>query len=420
MSFCILAFAMHILLIHQYFLEDGEGGGARWNEMSRIWIQQGHQVTVLAGSVHYMAGKATGRRAPLFRSVTNRDGARVIRCYVSGNYNRGFGGRLQGYFSFTLSGIAGGLFCARDRYDVIVVTSPPLSVGLTAMVLSLLKRVPYVFEVRDLWPESAVDTGVLRSKWLIKLAYGFEANVYRYARLINVLTPAFRERLIQKKVPGEKIICVPNAADFAIARRVAADGWDRDRFREEHGLTGSFVVVYVGAHGIANHLLQILEAADLLRDTRVLFLLIGDGMEKQALVKEASRRQLSNVRFVDPVPREEVFRYILASDIGTSVLKKLDTFKTVYSNKTFDYFSCRKPVLLAIDGISRELVEAAGAGMYAEPENPSGYAAGVRYYLDHPEAVAAQGESGYNFALLNFDRESLAAQYIGEIGRQLT
>lgn len=403
---------MRILLIHQYFLEDNDGGGSRWNEMSRFWQTAGHEVTVLAGMVHYMGHRPEKYKGKYFDLSTNTDGVRVIRCHVSASYNSSFLGRLWAYFSFTFSSIWGGLRYARDSYDVIIVTSPPLFVGITAYVLSLLKRTPFVFEIRDLWPESAIDTGVLTSPLLIKFAYWFEKFVYHKAKIINVLTPAFREALIHKKgIAREKILFIPNAADFSLSEELLRQ-FDVEKFRKEHQLTGRFVVTYVGAHGVANHLVQVLDTAELLHDTNVLFLLIGDGMQKAQLKEDAQQRGLDNVRFVDSVPKREVFKYILASEVGASVLKKVDTFKTVYSNKTFDYMSCQKPILMAIDGVSRALVEEAQAGVFVEPENPQDFAEKIRYYLQHPDWVKLHGLNGYKFAKANFDREKLAEKYL--------
>lgn len=406
---------MRILLIHQYFLEDDDGGGSRWNEISRFWQQEGHEITVLAGMVHYMGHRSVKYSGKYFHLDTNKDGVQVIRCHVSESYNRSFLGRLWAYFSFTFSSIWGGLRYTKGKYDVIVVTSPPLFVGITAYILSFLKRTPFVFEIRDLWPESAIDTGVLTSGVLIKFAYWFEKFMYRKARLINVLTPAFRDKLItQKGVPAEKIIFIPNAADFSLSEELLHH-FDTQKFRQAHDLEGRFIVTYVGAHGVANHLVQVLDASELLQDTNVLFLLIGDGMLKKELKEDAQRRNLSNIRFIDSVPKKEVFKYILASEVGTSVLKKVDTFKTIYSNKTFDYMSCQKPILMAIDGVSRQLVEEAQAGLYVEPENAEDFAEKIRYYLQNLDLVKQHGLNGYRYAKVNFDREVLAKRYLDSL-----
>jgi glycosyltransferase involved in cell wall biosynthesis len=305
------------------------------------------------------------------------------------------------------------MFKTKGKYDLILVTSPPLFVGITAFLLSKIKRIPYVFEIRDLWPESAIDTGVVTNKMIIKISYWLEAFVYRHARLINVLTPAFRDTLLTKKnVPASKIIYIPNAADFSLTEELLKT-FDAKAFRKDLGVSEeTLLITYVGAHGVANHLIQLVDVAEQLKDKPVLFLLIGDGMQKKMLKEEVEKRALTNIRFIDPVPKKEVFKYILASDLGASVLKKVDTFKTVYSNKTFDYMACKKPILMAIDGVSRKLVEEAKAGVYVEPENTADYLEKINFYLSNRQQLEIEGLSGYEFALTSFDREKLAAQYL--------
>ena len=403
---------MNILLLHQYFLEEDDPGGSRWNELTRMWTDAGHQVTVLAGMMHANGSE----KRPEYKGHYFREKAQgavtVWRCHVSESYNKNFLGRLWGYFSFMFSALWAGLFKAKGKFDVVVVTSPPLFVGASGWLISVFKRIPLVFEVRDLWPESAIDTGVLKNGLIIKLAYWFENFIYRKAKLINVLTPAFYKTLRDvKKVPENKLIMIPNASDFSLSERLL-ETFDAADFRKSHDLEGRFVITYVGAHGVANHLEQVLQAGKALEDTNVLFLLIGQGMEKERLKKLAAEMDVKNVRFLDPVPKAEVFKYILASEMGASVLKKVDTFKTVYSNKTFDYMSCKKPILMAIDGVSRELVEAAGAGSYVEPENIGEYNRIIRQYLQHPERAEAEGISGYQYAKGNFDRGVLAQKYL--------
>ncbi len=411
---------MRILLIHQYFLEKGDAGGSRWNEMAKFWAGKNNEITVIAGMVHYATGKKQDRYKGKWTFVDKNFylNVDIIRTHVSESYNKSFIGRLWAYFSFVFSGIWGGLFKANGKYDVIVVTSPPLFVGIVAYVLSKFKRVPFVFEIRDLWPESAIDTGVLTNGMIIKFAYWFEKFVYKKAELINVLTPAFRDKLIKEKgVPPEKVIMIPNASDFNLSDKIMQN-FDRERFRKEHDLEDKFVITYVGAHGVANHLIQLIDVAEKLQDTNVLFQLIGAGMQKEILIDEVKKRNLNNVRFVNSVPKEEVFKYILASDIGSSVLKKNDTFKTIYSNKTFDYMSCKKPILLLIDGVSRELVETAKCGVYAEPENIKDIEQKIRDLLSlSKQELDRMGENGYKYAKENFDRIVLADKYLEEIKR---
>ncbi|GLR18869.1 glycosyltransferase family 4 protein [Portibacter lacus] len=411
---------MNILLIHQYFLEENDGGGSRFNEMTKQWSKNGHHVTVLAGMMHANGSeKRPEYKGKLFFNKQHEK-VSVIRCHVSESYNKGFVGRLWGYFSFVFSSIWAGLFKAKGKYDVILVTSPPLFVGITAYIISLFKRLPFIFEVRDLWPESAIDTGVLTNKFLIKFSLWFEKFIYKKSRLINVLTPAFRETLKdKKKVPPEKIIFVPNAADFSLAEKISESDFDPENFRKELGWQDKFVITYVGAHGVANHLSQVIDTAKIIKDTQpnVLFVLIGDGMQKKELISRAKEENCSNILFLDSVQKSEVFKYILASDYGASILKKVDTFKTIYSNKTFDYMSCKKPVFLAIDGVSKELIESAECGVYVEPENPQDWAIKIAEIqkLDNIQL----GLNGFLYAKKHFDREKLADKYIEDIERAI-
>ncbi|UTW67111.1 glycosyltransferase family 4 protein [bacterium SCSIO 12643] len=409
---------MKILLIHQYFLEKDDGGGSRFNEMTKEWTELGHEVTVLAGMVHYATGKKADRYRNKWFFKDQHEKVNIVRCHVSEAYNVNFIGRMWAYFSFVFSSIWAGLFKTKGKFDVIVVTSPPLFVGITAYVISKIKRIPFAFEIRDLWPESAIDTGVLTNKLLIKFAFWFENFIYERASLINTLTPAFQKKLIEeKKVSKSKVIMLPNAADFQLSDELLKR-FDAIQFKKDLGFQDKCVITYVGAHGVANHLIQLVDAAELLKDTSVIFQLIGSGMQKDMLVEETKKRGLENIVFRDPVSKSEVFKYILASDIGTSVLKKVDTFKTIYSNKTFDYMACKKPILLLIDGVSRELVENAECGLYAEPENSLEIEKVVRKFLDYSnDKLSEQGENGYSYAKKHFDRKVIANKYLDSLNQ---
>ena len=412
---------MNILLIHQFFLEKDDPGGSRFNEMTRLWVAQGHTVTVLCGMVNYVTGKVPEYYRDLkYHFSEYEPGIQVLRCYVSPEYNTNFIGRLWAYFSFVWYGLGGTLLKLRKiKFDVILATSPPLFVGFIAWVTSRLRRVPYVFEVRDLWPESAIDTGVLTNRLIIRCAFLFEKFVYRGALMINVLTPAFREHLIHsKRIDPAKISLIPNASDFSLSENLLRE-FDYAGFRRARGWENKLVVTYVGAHGVANHLIQLVEVAERMKDTKLHLVFIGDGMQKNMLREEAARRNITAIEFIDPMPKREVMKFIIASDVGASVLKRVDTFKTVYSNKTFDYMACQKPILMLIDGVSRQLIEDAGCGIYAEPENITAIVRAVQLFIDNPEQRVEMGVRGYHFAVQNFARERLTREYINEITKHL-
>jgi len=404
-----------ILLLHQYFLEKNDSGGSRFNEFSRLWAESGHKITVLSGMVHYSTGlkDAKYRNKYTYFDEGFYDGVDVIRCHVSPSYNKNFIGRLWGYFSFVLSSLYAGIFRVKNDYDVILVTSPPLFIGITGYLLSRLKKIPFVFEVRDLWPESAIDTGILTNKILINFAYKMENMFYKKSKKINVLTPAYKTKLIKEKnIKEEKITIIPNGVDFA---KIQSENthFNINEFRLSLGFQDKFVITYVGAHGIANYLMQIIKTAEKFKNSNVIFQLIGDGMEKEMLINESKKRELPNIIFRNSVSKKEVFKYILSSDVGISVLKKNETFKTIYSNKTFDYMSCKIPILMVIDGISRSLVQKVGCGIYAEPENIDSIVTAVELFLlKNSKELKTMGQLGYDYVTQNHDRGNLSKEYI--------
>lgn len=401
---------MHVLLVHQYFLGKTDAGGSRWNQFAKYWSQKGHKITILAGTVHYASGKKSqqykGKYVLREKESENVD---VLRCHVSESYNKNFAGRLWAYFSFFFSTLWAGLFHA-GKCDIIICTSPPLTVGLTGWILSKLKRVPMVFEVRDLWPESAIDTGVLTNKWLIKMSYWLERISYKSASWINVLTPAFEESLVKNKsINPDRISMIPNGADMDILLPGERDNWVRTKY----GIENKFVITYVGAHGVANHLIQLIDVAESVKnDPNVVIMLVGDGMQKDMLKKEAAQGGLDNILFVDSVPKTEIASYVAASDVCTAVLKKVETFKTVYPNKIFDYMSASRPIILAIDGVARKLLEDADAGLYVEPENTEAFVTAIYKLKESPQLCHRYGKSGLEYVAKYFSREMLAAKYL--------
>jgi len=274
-----------------------------------------------------------------------------------------------------------------------------------------------VFEVRDLWPESAIDTGVLTSRPLIKMSYWLEKKSYHSANWINVLTPAFKEALInQKNIKPDRISMIPNGADLDIFKPGERNNW----VRKKHNLGDKFVITYVGAHGVANHLIQLLETARLLKDqSDILIMLVGDGMEKSMLKEKAAQWELGNILFVDSVSKDVIVDYVAASDVCTAVLKKIDTFKTVYPNKVFDYMSAARPIILAIDGVARKLVEDSEAGIYVEPENPLLFVEAILKLKQDEHFCLNCGKKGLDFVTRNYARNILAEKYLDIISQKV-
>jgi glycosyltransferase involved in cell wall biosynthesis len=400
---------MKIILFHQYFLGKNDPGGSRWNQLTKYITEHGSfSMDVMAGNIHYATGKQVGQNVWYNKEEINKD-ITVHRTWTYSGYNSNFIGRLIGYFSYMFSSLWKSLFLSKP--DIIIVTSPSIFVGVSALILSKIKKVPFIFEVRDLWPESAIATGVLTNKFLINILYYLEKKLYKHAKRIVVLTPAFKKD-IQKRYPEhtDKIDIITNAADFDLMKPTDKNNW----VREEYNWGNKKVFAYFGTHGLANDLMQVIDVAKKLKEnSNVLFVLIGDGMQKPLLKEKAKKYDLNNVQFIDSVSKDKVGDFINASDICMAILKKTDTFKTVYPNKVFDYMSCKRPSLVTIDGITRELIQDAQSGYYAEPENSNEFYNVITQILSTPqEKLDAMGENGYDYVKRHFNREELSKRYI--------
>ncbi len=404
---------MRIVVFHQHYLAKGQGGGSRFNELSKFWCEAGHEVIVLAGSVNFSGN--TGSRIDswrLYREEKGDGNARVWRCWVPDTYAGSYLHRALAFLGYMLSAAWASLFLPRP--DVIIATSPPLVAVLPAFVAARLRgnRCPWIFEIRDLWPESAITTGVIGKRSLVaRLLYAMEWFAARSADRINVLTPAFRDDLIARglAVP-EKIVFVPNGADVEAFRPAPPD----QALRDEFGWGGRHVVLYAGAHGRANALDQLIGAAELLRNRPdIVIACVGEGPERARLTADVEQRRLQNILFHGPQPKERMPAIINSSTAGAAVLQNNPTFLTVYPNKVFDYMACAKPVLLAIDGVARKLVcDEADAGKFVRPEDPVSLARHIAELVDSPAEQQRLGANGLEWARANASREQLAARYL--------
>lgn len=403
---------MRILVVHQYYLMPGQPGGSRFNEMARLWAEQGHEVTVIAGTVDHTTGKTPKPYRRRWVVKENDGPVLVYRCHVPASYGSGYLGRMWAFLGFTLSASTAAVVA--QRADVVIATSPPLVAvipGWIAARLSL-RPIPWIFEVRDLWPESAVTTGVLSAKSpLTSVLYGIEKWACRSASKINVLTPAFQSDMEKRELAAPAKFCyVPNGADS----RCFQPSPRENAMRNQLGWGNRFVVMYAGAHGRANALLQLVDAATELQDRPdILIACIGDGPERERLQQEAKNRGLENIRFYGAKPKASMPQIVNACDVGAAVLQDNPTFRTVYPNKIFDYMCCERPILLAIDGAARALVcDQAKAGVFAEPENGRSIGSAIRYLADHPSEKDEMAANGRRWVIANASREALAARYL--------
>lgn len=397
---------MHILIIHQAFASLDEPGGTRHYEFAQLLVSRGHQVTVIASPVSYI----TGSPSPLHFSAAGRvDGGegqsvRVIRASVYEAHHKSFFHRVIAFFSFMFSAFIIGLKV--KHVDLVWGTSPPIFQGVTAWMLAKVKRVPFLFEVRDLWPQFAIAVGVLRNPILIRLTKWLERFLYRGADQVMVNSPGFLGPVSGRG--AKRVELIPNGAD--------PDMFDPndsgESFRRSHDLKDKFVVMYAGAHGMSNDLDVVLDAACLLNDPKIRVLLVGDGKEKPILQAHAKLLDLDNVTFLPSVPKNEMANTLAAADACIAILKPINEYKTTYPNKVFDYMAAGRPVVLAIDGVIREVVEAAGCGLFAQPGNPLELARVINE-LAHDKAKAREmGLKGRRYLEENFSRAVIGEKLI--------
>lgn len=394
---------MHILLIHQAFASLDEPGGTRHHELALHLARRGHRVTVIASAVSYLTGTPPRTRGKRGESAPGegRDEVVIFRAYTYPALHKSFVHRLAAFFSFMFSSFWMGLK-VKD-VDLVWGTSPPIFQGVTAWALARLKRVPFLFEVRDLWPAFAVAMGVLTHPLLIRSSEWLEGFLYRSADQVMINSPGFQEYVVARG--AKEVVLVPNGADTRMFQPDA----DGRAFRQKHNLNGRFVALYAGAHGPSNDLGVLLDAAGRLRDDpEIVIVLLGDGKEKPALMARAAQAGLDNVVFLPPIPKSEMPAALAAADVCIGILKPVELYRTVYPNKIFDYLAAGKPVVLAMEGVIREVVQAADAGLAIPPGDPAAMAGAIRLLADHPALGKRMGLAGRAFVEQHFDREKLA------------
>jgi len=384
---------MYILLVHQAFAALDEPGGTRHAELARCLAQRGHRVTVIASQVSYL----TGSSHPTEHSPEEESGVLIHHAYTYSGLHKSFVHRVFSFFSFMLSSFITGFRV--KNVDLVWGTSPPIFQGVTAWALARFKRAPFLFEVRDLWPAFAVGVGVLRNPLLIRLSEWLEKFLYHRADLVMVNSPGFIEHV--QRGGARRVELVPNGADPRMFDPLA-DGGD---FRKAHGLQGGFIALYAGAHGLSNDLGVVLAAANLLRDRpEISIVLLGDGKDKPALQVQAAEMGLENVNFIPPIAKASMGAALAAANACIAILKPIPLYATVYPNKVFDYMAAGRPVLLAIEGVIRQVVADARAGIFIPPGNPQALADAIRWLADHPQESLEMGQRGRKVVEEEFDR----------------
>ena len=396
---------MRILIIHQWFATPTQPGGTRHYELASQLVQRGHECAIVTSNVSYVTGEkiVDGRGLVIEQRA---GGLRILRAYTYASIHRSFAGRLVSFLSFMATSVWAAM---RVRnVDLVMGTSPPLFQAVSAWLVALIRRRPFLLEVRDLWPEFAIDLGVLTNPVLIKLSRWLERFLYARATHFLVNSPAYRDYLVGRGIPSEKISLIANGVDPDMFQPQA----EGRAIRGQLGLDGKFVVTYAGALGMANDIETILQAAARLRDDRAIhFLFVGGGKEQANLEKLARELKLDNVTFAGGRPKNVMPDVLAASDACLATLKDIPMFRTTYPNKVFDYMAAGRPTILAIDGVIRHVVESAGGGIFVPPGDATALAEAVRSLRADPDRARSMGLAARRYVQQHFNRHTQAAEF---------
>lgn len=403
---------MHILFISDNFPPEVNAPASRTHEHCREWVRLGHKVTVITCAPNFPTGKLMEGYKNKILQKENIDGIEVIRVWSYISANNGIFKRTLDYLSFSISATISALFVKKP--DIVVATSPQFFSAVAGYIVGSMKRAPFVFELRDLWPESIKAVGALRQHAILQAIERLELFLYRRAALIISVTHAFRTNLTNRGIEAAKISIVTNGVDIERFSPIAKDANLESRL----GLVGRFVVGYIGTHGMAHALETILIAADEARrlphGDNVRFVFLGDGAEKATLKKRAGELHLDNVQFIDTVSKDEVVRYWSLLDVSIIHLRNTDLFKTVVPSKLFESMGMGIPVALGVAGESATIVNAEGVGKVFKSEDAGALARLLVAWSQQP-AELAELKRRCIAAAPRYDRRHLAAAMAGEL-----
>ncbi len=393
---------MHFLLIHHVFVSADSAGGTRHYEFARYCVSQGHQFTVIGSDVNYLDAKKFAKE----RKVETVDGIRVVRASMPAFIHKSYTLRVVAFVYHMFGAFWHGL--RQRKVDLVIGTTPSLFQALAAYLVAFFKRRPFLLEVRDLWPDFAIEMGILKSRTLIYLARWVEKFLYHRCTHVLVNSPAYIAHVQSKGVPREKITLIPNGVDptmFDPAEQGAS-------IRETYHLQGKFVVAYAGAMGPANDIPVIIRAADRLKDfNEIRFLLVGDGKSKDQIIEQIKNLGLTNVILAGVHPKSQIRYFLGAADACLAALQNIPMFGSTYPNKVFDYMAAGRPTLLAIDGVIRQVIENGSAGIFVSPGNDADLAEKVLWLFRHPDESQQMGKNARKYVCQYFNRVEHAMEF---------
>jgi glycosyltransferase involved in cell wall biosynthesis len=399
---------MRILFLTDNFPPEVNAPANRTFEHCKEWVNEGVEVTVITCAPNFPKGKVYPGYKNKWRQVEFIEGIKVIRVWTYITANEGFIKRILDYMSFSMMSFLMGLFV---KTDVIIATSPQFFTALSGRWLHFFKRKPWIMEVRDLWPESIVAVGAMQKGKLISFFEWLEKRLYKNATKIIVVTDTFKEKIIEKGINANKISVHKNGANLEIYKPIEKD----QQLINELGLQDKMVFAYIGTHGMAHGLDFILESIRDLNKAQpnFYFLFIGDGAERKKLIDLNNHLGLTNSTFIPSVSKNEVVRYLSIMDVALVNLRKNDTFLTVIPSKIFEAAAMHKPILLGLQGETKEIIEKYNAGVCFEPENAKEFLNALIAISD-PDSYKEK-EKGCQQLAQDFDRKKIAKEMLETI-----
>ena len=391
---------MNIFFITDNFPPEVNAPATRTYEHCQEWLKKGVEVTVITCAPNFPHGKVYDGYKNKFYQEENIDGIKVIRVWSYITSNSGFIKRVLDYVSFALMAFLVGLF---KKYDVIIATSPQFFTTWSAWALSKIKRKPWIFELRDLWPESIKTVGAMKQGRAIDFLEKVELGLYKDANKVIAVTDAFKTNLIDRGIEESNIEVITNGSNMELFSYREKD----KVLLKELKLENKFIIGYIGTHGMAHSLDFIVNAISKIDDASIHFLFIGDGAMKATIVEIASDLALKNITFLDPIGKEEVAKYLSIVDVSLAPLKKSDTFKTVIPSKIFEASAMQKPTLLGVEGQAQEILEKYGAGICFKPENEEDFIEKVMILKNDIDTYKSYKKGCLQLAN-DFDRKVLA------------
>jgi glycosyltransferase involved in cell wall biosynthesis len=408
---------LDVLYFHQYFATRRRSTATRSYELARRLVDRGHSVTIVSRDTRMLESGRDVRAPGRVVAREQVDGIDVLYLNIPYANHYPTPVRLASFTAFTVAAsVAGAL---HRRPDVVFASSTPLTIGIAGLLTARLKRAPFVFEIRDLWPAVPVALGALRSRPAIGSAEWLERRLYQGAERIVVLSEGSRDELRERGIPAEKLVLIPNAADLDVFRPDVVDSG----FRASHGLEDRFVALYAGAMGRANGLDLLVDAAEALRrwgDTRVTIVALGDGVERPRLEERTRELGLDNLLFLPALPKEELAGVVGAADVTLTVFAPHPILETNSPNKFFDSLAAGKPAVVNLGGWLRRLVEEHDAGIWVPAGNAEALAGALSALAANPTRVEQMGRNARTLAEREFGRDEMAdrlAQTLEEVGR---